>query len=93
MCATTPLVTGESSKCVKHSRYDVFQTHFSFHLFEEFVLGHAHTPPFSFSRWWRVLGFRVYSAISMYCREISLIFSYWTALVCVRGEGFVNITI
>jgi hypothetical protein len=44
MCATTPLVTGETSKCVKHSRYDVFQTHFSFHLFEEFVLGHAHTP-------------------------------------------------
>jgi hypothetical protein len=44
MCATTPLVTGESSKCVKHSRYDVFQTHFSFHLFEEFVLGRAHTP-------------------------------------------------
>lgn len=28
----------------------------------------------------------------MYCGEISLIFSYWTALVCVRGEGFVNIT-
>jgi hypothetical protein len=56
MCATTPLVTGESSKCVKHSRYDVFQTHFSFHLFEEFVRIH---PPFSFSRWWRVLGFRV----------------------------------
>jgi hypothetical protein len=44
MCATTPLVTGESSKCVKHSRYDVFQTHFSFHLFEDFVLGRAHTP-------------------------------------------------